>query len=115
MSIGVKKKLIFVIVFAAVLVLGLGAAFFLKPKEKEVQLEKNLEKNPIQQETWELICMVETKEEAEKLADAYGIELIKYNEKVAVFQTDKSAKEIIEIGKEKDLPELSANNIVELY
>ena len=59
--------------------------------------------------------MADSKEEAEKLAEDYEIELINYSEKIAVFQTDKSYEEILEIGKNKKLTELSINNTIKAF
>lgn len=117
MSIEVSRKIIFIIILAVVLLLGLGAAFWLKPKEMEFQLENLPVKptEPIEQRDLELLCAADTEEEAEKLAEDYGIELISFDSKIAVFQTDKAYEEIVEIGKEKGLPELSRNNIMRAY
>lgn len=106
--------MIFIIVFAVVLLLGLGAAFWLRPKEIEVPLE-SLPIEPMGQGDLELLCMVDTEEEAEKLAEDYEIELLSYDRKIAVFQTDKTYEEIVEIGKDKGLPELSINGTMRAY
>ena len=111
MSIGVKKKFIITVVLAVALVFCLGAAFWLKPKKEEVHIDGK----PIEQGNLQLVCMTDTNEEAEKIAADYGIELLSYAEKVAVFQTDKSYAEILEIGKDKGLPGLSPNNIMKAY
>lgn len=106
-----KRKFIIIGVLAVAAVAALGAAFWLKPEEREVQIEGT----PIQQDRLELICMAETEEEAEKLAADYEIELISYSEKVAVFQTNKTYEEILETGKVKGLTELSLNNEMKAY
>lgn len=104
-----KMTILIVAVVAIVLVAGLVAAFLVKPKE-EVTGETTIEKAPL-----ELICLVETETEAKKLADDYGVELIRYNEGVATFRTDKSYEEITKIGKEKGLTELSINDCNTVY
>lgn len=106
-----KKSIIFIAVLAVVVVAGLGAAFWIKPIRREVQLESV----PIQQDKLELIGMADSKEEAEKLAEDYEIELISYSENVAVFQTDKTYEEILEIGKNKKLKELSINSTLKAF
>lgn len=98
-------------ILAVVVVVGLGAAFWIKPIRREVQLESV----PIQQDKLELIGMADSKEEAEKLAEDYEIELISYSENVAVFQTDKTYEEILEIGKNKKLKELSINSTLKAF
>ena len=106
-----KKRMILIGIFAVIVVAGLGAAFWIKPVRREVQLESV----PMQNDQLELIGMADSKEEAEKLAEDYEIELISYSEKVAVFQTDKSYDEILEIGKNKKLTELSINNTLKAF
>ena len=98
-------------IFFVVVVAGLGAAFWIKPVRREVQLDSI----PMQQDKLELIGMADSKEEAEKLAEDYEIELISYSEKIAVFKTDKTYEEILEIGKEKKLTELSINNTLKAF
>lgn len=98
-------------IITVVVVVGLGAAFLIKPIRKDAQLDSV----PIQQDKLELIGMADSKEEAEKLAEDYEIELISYSEKIAVFQTDKSYDEILEIGKKKKLTELSINDTLKAF
>lgn len=106
-----KKKLMIICSFLVVAVIGLVAAFWLKPEIREVQLEGK----PIQGEMLELVGLANTREEAEKMAEDYGIILLSYDENVAVFQTDKTYEEITEIGKNKNLAELSVNHENTIY
>lgn len=106
-----KKKMIFICGLFVVVVIAVGVGFWVKPIKREVQIEGQ----PIQGEIIELVGLVDTKEEAETLAEAYGITLVSYSESVAVFQTDKSYEEIVEIGKNKGLSELSRNDEMQLY
>ena len=106
-----KKRMILFGIFAVVVVAGLGAAFWIKPEIRDAQIDSV----PMQLDKLELIGMADSKEEAEKLAEDYEIELISYSENVAVFQTDKSYDEIIEIGKNKKLTELSINNTLKAF
>ena len=64
----------------------------------------------------ELICLADTREEAEETASLYGIELKEFEYGVAVFMVDKDAnlQEIIEKGKAAGYPELSVNYIYTL-
>lgn len=98
-------------ILAVVVVAGIGAAIWIKPIRKEVPLETI----PVQQDKLELFCMADSEEEAKELAKAYEIELTSYSEKVAVFQTDKSYEEILEIGRNKELTELSINSTIKAY
>ena len=104
-----KRKMTILIAIAIVLVVGLSAAFFLRPKEASTG-EKATETG-----TLELICLAEKEAEAKQLAEDYGIELIRYREGVATFRTDKSYEEIMKIGKEKGLTELSINDYNTVY
>ncbi|MGN0307906.1 MAG: hypothetical protein ACI4DN_06800 [Lachnospiraceae bacterium] len=56
-----------------------------------------------------LIATPETLEEAEKIAELYGITLISYENKVAVYLTDKDIRELIKMGKEKGYPTIDIN------
>lgn len=107
----VKKSIVLICILAVIVVAGLGAAFWIKPIRRDAQLDSV----PIQQDKLELIGMADSKEEAEKLAEDYEIELISYSEKVAVFQTGKSYDEILKIGENKKLTELSINNTLKAF
>lgn len=63
----------------------------------------------------ELICLADSQEEAEQVAQAYGIELISYDLGVAVFKSDKPYNELLIYGKEHDLKQLSVNHIQEIF
>ncbi len=63
----------------------------------------------------ELLCLAETKEEAQKIADLYGIELVDFGYGLATFHTDKDPEEVISEGLEKGYPELSLNGTSKLY
>ncbi len=59
----------------------------------------------------ELLCLADSKEEAQKIADMYGIELVKYGMGVATFHTEEDPYEVIARGKKEGYPELSLNGI----
>ncbi len=63
----------------------------------------------------ELLCLAETKEEAQKIADLYGIELVDFGYGVATFHTDRDPEGVIKEGLEKGYPELSINGTSKLY
>lgn len=65
--------------------------------------------------TTELVALADTQEEAEEIAELYGIELNSYSYGVATYTTDKSPQELIELGTEKGYPALTPNYKQELY
>ena len=63
----------------------------------------------------ELCCTCETEEEAVEIAELYGIELVSWNNKVAVFHTEEDPRDVIRYGQEHDLPLLELNRPRKLY
>lgn len=63
----------------------------------------------------ELLCLVDSEEEAKTIADQYGIELVNFSYGVATFHTEDDPQKVIDMGKEKGYPELSLNGIMEMY
>ena len=63
----------------------------------------------------ELLCLTETQEEAEKIAELYEIELVSFGNGVAIFHTEKDPLEVIAYGKKNNLPELSLNEVIQLH
>ena len=57
----------------------------------------------------ELICLADSREEAEEIAKSYGIELVEFSYGVASFHTDEDLQDVITRGKGKGLKELSIN------
>ncbi|MGN0306598.1 MAG: hypothetical protein ACI4DN_00125 [Lachnospiraceae bacterium] len=57
-----------------------------------------------------LIANVETNEEAEEIAELYGIILISFEDKVAIYETEKDPQELIRMGEEKGYPAIGINN-----
>lgn len=62
----------------------------------------------------ELICTVESREEAEEIASLYGIELVECSEYVAAFHTEEDPYEVIRRGEEKGWPSLEINHVITL-
>lgn len=56
-----------------------------------------------------LMAMVETEDEAEKIAEQYGIELVSFSDGVAVYQTDEKIADVIDRGREQGYPQLYMN------
>ena len=63
----------------------------------------------------ELICSANSLEEAQKIADLYGITLDRYNYGVAVFVTDRDLMEVIREGKKNGWPALELNQIMHAF
>lgn len=63
----------------------------------------------------ELLCVTDSLEQAQNIADMYGIELVEFSYGVATFHTTEDPRDVIARGKEKGYPELSINGYSELY
>ena len=63
----------------------------------------------------ELTALADTREAAEKIAELYGIELSSYSYGVATYTTEKSLKELMNLGLENNYPELTPNYEQELF
>ena len=63
----------------------------------------------------ELLCLADSREEAEEIAESYGIELVSFESGVAVFHTQENPRDVIARGKSEGLPELSLNRIVKAF
>lgn len=62
-----------------------------------------------------LLAITETQEEAERIAGLYGIQLTRYSDGLATYQTDKDLQDLIELGEQNGWPQLSLNRHWELY
>ena len=54
-------------------------------------------------------------EEAENLAELYGIKLVKFKNGLGRFHTGEDPKEVIRRGKENGWPELTLNHTAKLF
>ena len=59
-----------------------------------------------------LMAWAETRADAETIASLYGITLVAYSNKIALFNTDQDPDTLIQTGKKNGWPELSKNNPV---
>mgnify|MGYP004469307073 FL=1 len=57
-----------------------------------------------------MIALADTKEEAKKIAEQYGIELVNFSYGVAEYETTKDPQELIALGEKNNYPTLSTNN-----
>lgn len=58
-----------------------------------------------------LMALVNTQEEAEELAGQYDIELVSYEDGIALYQTEEDLYAVIARGEENDYPSLSINYV----
>ena len=63
----------------------------------------------------EVIALADSEEQAQHIAELYGITLKSYSLGVAVYTTDKDISALIQMGKENNYPELALNHQVQLY
>lgn len=93
-----------------------------KPKETEEDMEpaaddgdtgrnhSSTEEEEIMGEKVSMIALADTKEEAKKIAELYGIELVNFSYGVAEYETTKDPQELIALGEKNNYPTLSTNN-----
>lgn len=114
-----KKTLIIIMVIVVIIVLvfagwyiaftrlGIGPAFpFLAVKELDMSQAEMLEVAENQ-----LTALADTEEQAEGIAEQYGITLVSYDMGVAVYHTEEDPFEVINRGQENGYPELSLNYV----
>lgn len=63
----------------------------------------------------QLTALADSLEDAQEIAELYGIELESYSYGVASYRTDKDISELINFGTENDYPTLSPNIKNQLY
>lgn len=70
----------------------------------------SIEEEEIMGEKVSMIALADTKEEAKKIAELYGIELVNFSYGVAEYETTKDPQELIALGEKNNYPALSTNN-----
>ncbi len=70
---------------------------------------------PLYPEGKELLASADTEEEARELAELYGIELVSFEYRVAVFHTEEDPFDVIQRGKDNDWPPLEINHIRRMF
>lgn len=118
-----KKMLMVVIVIIAVVALvligwyvmfvhmGIGPAFPFLPTADigdKVSIRIPIADDP-------LVADVGTQEEAQKIAEQYGITLVSYGNGIATYQTDEDPYEVIARGEKNGYPQLSINFVQEAF
>lgn len=114
-----KKMLMVVVIVVAVIALilvgwyiaytkfGVGPMY---PFLKTVEIgDEELVAMPIAEDP--LVALVDTQEEAQEIAELYGITLVSYENGVAAYHTDEDPFEVIARGNENGYPQLSINLI----
>ena len=62
----------------------------------------------------ELMASVASREEAEEIAELYGIELVSCSEHIATFHTEEDLQTVIQRGKDNGWPLLEINHVMRL-
>ena len=78
--------------------------------EDDGDIGTSIEEEEIMGEKVSMIALADTKEEAKKIAELYGIELVNYSYGVAEYETTKDPQELIALGEKNNYPTLSTNN-----
>lgn len=115
-----KKKMLTVVIMIVVIIalilvgwyvmytkFGIGPTY---PFLKTIEIgDENLVAIPIAEDP--LTALVDSQEEAQEIADLYGITLVSFENGVAVYRTDEDPFEVISRGDENGYPQLSINFI----
>lgn len=70
------------------------------------KVKKNMQDGLAEDGEYRYFCEASSREEAEKIADMYGIALEDFDRQIAVFVTEKEPDEIIKTGENKGYPVL---------
>ncbi len=63
----------------------------------------------------ELFCTVESREEAEEIAELYGIELVSFSYRVATFHTEEDPGAVVQRGRDNGWKALSVNTSKKMF
>ncbi len=63
----------------------------------------------------ELFCLADSEEEAKKIAELYGIELVEFSNGVATFHTEEPLDEVIKRGQDNGWKLLEINSVVHMH
>lgn len=70
---------------------------------------------PIEMAEDQLMALTDTEEQAQEIAELYGITLVSYEKGVAVYHTEEDPLEVIARGQEKGYPTLSPNFVQTIF
>lgn len=82
---------------------------------KEPSSETTLPASSQEEEIGQLLYLTDSSEEAEEIAQLYGIALLRHYDGLAIYRTDEDPQEVIRRGIENSWPELSLNQTLYLY
>lgn len=107
-----RKAVVVILAIVATVAVAASAVAMLvnhgKASAEEVHLENaTAYKDATDLETVQLTCLADSQQEAEQIAQSYGIELVSFEYGVAVFKSDKPYRELIAYGEENNLKQLS--------
>ncbi len=89
-----------------------------EPTEEKSPAEDVSAEQPISNEEIvpgeELLCLCDSEEDAEEIADMYGIELVNFSYGVATFHAE-NPREVISLGQEKGYPALEFNGVMHIF
>lgn len=112
MVIGILVIVVAVVIMAGWYVLfcymGIGPAFPFLP-EKEIDMENMQDAREDVTAEEQLMALVENEEEAESIAEQYGIEFVSFSDGVAVYRTEEDPAEVIARGEANGFPTLYLN------
>ena len=104
-----KKSLIAVLLLLALALPGCGKISF--PRASETPAEKP---DPAAYaEGAELLALAKTEEEAQEIAELYGIELVSFSDGVATFHTEEDPRTVSARGQKEGWPLVEPNYIRE--
>lgn len=104
-----KKVKVLMGIVVGLLIVGIVGFCVLENRTKRVNFDE-IESSAISM-TGRLVGLAESQEEAESIAELYGIQLESYEYGVATFTTGEELQVVIERGKTNGYPELSIDNI----
>lgn len=109
---GVKKVMFvvgIVIVGLAITVMGGKVIKYVTTPTYSLNYGETRKNAVVMQKSHTMIAQVESQQEAEEIANLYGIELLQYQNKIATFFTQKDPLELMRWGKEQGYPSLGIN------
>ena len=84
------------------------------PRETPVPIHE-LKPGVDYEEGKELLATVGTLEDAERLEELYGIELVEFGDGLAVFHTEENPAEVVRRGEQNGWPALEVNHLVSAF
>ena len=102
-----KKRIAAVLLALAALLPGCARQSSIPTAEPKIDMERVAEGS-------ELFALTDSQEEAEKIAELYGIELVDFSYGVATFHTEEMPDAVIQRGKDHSWPEIEINYVQQI-